>query len=403
MGVTGRGAAMLRANVREAVHSLVAAGQRTVLGIVGIVIGIASIIAMISMGLIAKAEALKEFEALGTDVFLVRPVSSGGALGSIPFRRATELATEVPSIVQASPRLTATEPLAFAGKKIGRSQINGVTSSFAAILKLEIDEGRFISELDGRSYYCAVGADVAKAMRRAGAKQIAGEAIKLGEHRYTVVGVLARKPESDALSIDVNVNRSVFVPIGNAQRVFSDRRIRAVVARSHPGVHYTVATRQIQSHFARGGSGLKVAVDSATALIVQMEKQMQLLTLLLGTIGSIALIVGGIGVMNVMIASVAERKREIGLRRALGARRRDIQSQFLVEAVVLCLLGGILGTAVGIGGTYAACHFVGWEFSISGLSILLGIGVASAVGVFFGFQPAYQAARLDPITALHAA
>ena len=403
MAIGGRSAAILGANVRQAIHSLAAARQRTVLGIVGIVIGIGSIIAMISLGLVAKAEALKEFEALGTDVFMVRAVRapSTGTLGKIPLRLATGLAAEVPSIMQASPRLSAAKQLAFAGRKIGEGKVDGVTSSFADILKLEIEDGRFISDLDGRTNFCAVGADIASAMRRVGAKQVVGEAIKLGQRRCNVVGVLASKPKSGALSIEIDVNRTVFVSIENAQRVLVERELRAVVARSHPNVHYTAATRHILSYFERGGRGLKVAVDSATELIVQMEKQMQLLTLLLGTIGSISLIVGGIGIMNIMIVSVAERKREIGLRRALGARRRDIQGQFLIEAIILCVLGGILGTAVGLGTTYAACRFSEWEFSLSGVSILLGIGVASAVGLFFGFQPAYQAARLDPIAALH--
>ena len=400
----GRGRVIFGANVREAMRSLVVARLRTVLGVTGIAIGIGSVIAMISVGLIAKSESLKEFESLGTDLLVIETVRSGAEKKApeIPLSLAEGLAAEVPSIVRASPRLNSSKPFAFAGRSVGRGQINGVASSFADILRLKLEEGRFISDLDGRSHHCVVGAGIAGAMRRAGAAQIVGASIKLGKHRYTVVGVLSDTPRRDALTLDIDVNRSVFVPVRHALRVFEERGLRSVAAQLRPGVHHTLATEQIASYFDRRKKGLKVSVESAIQLIEQMEKQMQLLTLLLGTIGSISLIVGGMGIMNIMVASIAERTKEIGLRRAVGAHRSDIQNQFLIEAVILCLLGGVVGIVVGVGGTWAVCRFAEWEFFISWNSVALGIGVASAVGVFFGFQPAWQAARLDPINALRA-
>ena len=131
-----------------------------------------------------------------------------------------------------------------------------------------------------------------------------------------------------------------------------------------------------------------------------MESQLGVMTLLLSAIGSISLIVGGIGVMNIMLISVTERRREIGVRRALGASRVDIRRQFLIESVILTLTGGIAGLAVGSGATWGICNYTGWEFFVSTLSVAVGLGVSSAVGVFFGLQPAYQASRLDPIVAL---
>ena len=134
-----------------------------------------------------------------------------------------------------------------------------------------------------------------------------------------------------------------------------------------------------------------------------MQRQAQTFALLLAAIGSISLIVGGVGVMNVMLVSVTERRKEIGIRRALGARRFDIQSQFLTESVVLSLIGGAFGVAVGIGGTWLFCHFSGWQFLVDFTAAALGFVVAFLVGVFFGLQPAHQAARLDPIAALRSA
>ena len=131
-----------------------------------------------------------------------------------------------------------------------------------------------------------------------------------------------------------------------------------------------------------------------------MESQLGLMTLLLGAVGSISLIVGGIGVMNIMLISVAERRREIGVRRALGANRGDIGRQFLLESVILALVGGVAGLALGTGVTWGICRYTGWEFFVSALSVGVGLGVSTAVGVFFGLQPAHRAARLDPIVAL---
>ena len=133
-----------------------------------------------------------------------------------------------------------------------------------------------------------------------------------------------------------------------------------------------------------------------------MKKQMQMFTLLLGAIGSISLIVGGVGVMNVMLVSVSERKKEIGIRRAIGARQSDIQTQFLIESLVLCFVGGILGISVGIGASWVIAHVSHWQFIFSMVSVFLGVGVSVGVGIFFGFYPARQAARLSPIEALRA-
>ena len=146
--------------------------------------------------------------------------------------------------------------------------------------------------------------------------------------------------------------------------------------------------------------GMAVRIRSAEEIIAQMQKQMRLFTILLGAIGSISLIVGGVGVMNVMLVSVAERKKEIGIRRALGAQRSDIQLQFIVESILLCMVGGLLGIGLGIGASYGISIFSKWSFSLSYDAILLGVIVSAAVGIFFGFYPARQASRLNPIDAL---
>ncbi len=397
---------LLKANVKEAVSSLYAAKQRTLLALIGIVIGIGSVIAMISVGEIVKSEALAQFQELGTDILTIRNPDAGGvtsdrqATATIRLADALELPVKTESILAAAPSTHGFGEFVYAGKRVGDGAILGVTASFSDLNKLFLTTGRFISDLDFRRYYCVIGGEIAQAMQRAGARRLVGETIKLAGRLYTVVGVLQNTPGWGMRQF--NTDRSVFVPITTAQRAFSEAEIESVIARMQPQVHYMAATEEVQTYFRHKAKGLEVEVESARQLIEQMEKQMQLFTLLLGAIGSISLIVGGVGVMNVMLVSVTERRKEIGIRRALGARRGDIQSQFLMESLILSLIGGLFGVALGIGASYTICHFTDWTFLVSTAAVILGFGVASAVGIFFGFYPAYQAARLDPITALRA-
>ncbi len=396
---------VLTANLREAVRSLYGARLRTLLGLIGIMIGIASVITMISTGEIATAQSRKEFEALGTDILTIRKSDDITAAArrrgvAIGLGDALEVADALPSVAEAAPRIQSRGGFTYGGKRVGSGATQGVTASFASVNKLRVAEGRFVSDLDIGRYYGVVGADIADAMRRRGARAIVDEVLEIGGRLFTVVGVLEDTPESYVLPFQVDANESVFVPITTARRISPGAEIELIVARVETGVHYSTAARDLRAYFGERTRGLAVEVTSAEQLIEQMEAQLGLLTLLLGAVGSISLIVGGIGIMNIMLISVAERRREIGIRRALGASRGDIQRQFLIEAVILTVGGGMAGLVFGMGATYGICQFTGWDFFISPVSIIAGIGVSTIVGIFFGFQPAYQAARLDPIAAL---
>ena len=401
-GAMSRTLSILGANAREAADSLRKARLRTVLGLVGIMIGISSVIAMVSLGEIAKEQARKQFESLGTDVLLVRKsvTAPGRRAVSIGLSDAVALAAEVPSIVESAPRVLGHGEFRHAGKAVGSGNVQGVTEAFANVNRMALDAGRFVSDLDVDRYFCVIGAGVADAMRRAGSDRLVGALVEVGETLFTVVGVLAPRAENYALPVQVDADKSVFVPITTSGRIVSDPAIDVIVARSRAGVHYETAVADVRSFFQGRTPGLELDVITAKELIARLEAQMGIFTLLLGAVGSISLVVGGIGIMNIMLVSVAERRREIAIRRALGARRRDIQSQFLIESVILTMAGGALGILLGLAATWAICRFSGWEFLVSGVSVTSGFGTAAATGLFFGFQPARQASRLDPIAGL---
>ena len=393
----------LTSNLREAVRSLLGAWLRTLLGLIGIMIGIASVITMISMGEIAKFQSRQEFEALGTDILAIRRTNHQAnttGRASVGLEDALLLAEVLPSVSEAAPRIRAQGPFRFAGKGVGNGSVQGISASFANLNRLRVAEGRFVSDLDRGRYFTVVGADVAEAMRRLGAGSVVGEFLEVGERLYTVVGVLESATESYALPFSVDANQSIFVPITTVRRTEPEKEIELIVARAAPGMHYSDAARDVQTYFAKRSRGIELEVVSAEQLIEQMEAQLGLMTLLLGAVGSVSLIVGGIGVMNIMLISVTERRREIGVRRALGANRGDIQRQFLTEALILTLVGGIAGIALGTGAAYGVSRIFHWNFFVSLASIIAGVGVSTVVGIFFGFQPAFQASRLDPIVAL---
>lgn len=395
--------AALKADVKQALVSLNVNRQRTVLALVGLAVGVAAVTAMVSVGATARAEALKRFQDLGTETILIRKRPGDPAQRASAVIRAEDAATlpaQAATIAAAAPGLQVFGALAYAGRSLGTKGIVGAAEALADLNKLRPSAGRFLSDLDAQRQYCVVGHAIAQAMRDAGASQVVvGESVTLAGRIYTVVGELAQTPRSSLRPF--RADEAVFVPITTAQRVFR-AEIQFVVARMRAGADHRLAAAEAQAHFQNRVRGLRVDARTADDLIAALRKQMRLFTLLLAAVGGIALVVGGAGAMNVMLAAVAERRREIGVRRALGARRRDIRNQFLVEAIALSLAGGALGVVLGVAVPVAICAYAGWDFVASPTAMLAGFGVASGAGVFFGAYPARRAAGLDPIAALRA-
>ena len=395
-------APIVKANVREAVTSLRLNPQRTSLAVLGIVLGVASVTAMVSVGVAARAEARERFKDLGTQTLVVRKRGSARPAAAPKVIHAEDVALlpgRAATIEVAAPVLQVFGTVTYAGRALESNAMLGVTEAFAALNKLAPRAGRFLSDLDVHRPFCVLGWQVAQEMsKRGGRRDFVGEVVSLAGRLYTVVGVLDRRGDSGLLPF--RADESVLVPLSTAQRAFVGTEIQAVVARMAPDADPDAAIAEVRRYFS--DLGVRVRVSGAEQLVDALQHQMRLFTLLLAAVGGIALVVGGASAMNVMLTSVTERRREIGIRRALGARRGEIRNQFLTEAVALALIGGVIGIAIGVAVPLGICLYAGWAFALSPIAMVLGLGVASAVGVFFGAYPASRAAALDPIAALRA-
>ena len=356
---------------------------------------------MISVGDIARGEAVRQFEELGTDVLTVtlRRGNRSQERIRLPLEAAEGIVT-LPGVRASAPFAADATQAVVGGRKSEKAMLVGATEAMVDLARLKVASGRFVSTFDRAQHYCTVGEKIANALHQTGVEEPIGSSIGVGDIFLTVVGVLERSPVGER---PFNPNEAIFVPIETAQRLKPNAGLRTMMARMSAGTDYREATRQLLQYFERHAPRARVRVRSAEELIEQMHRQLRLYTLLLGAVGGISLLVGGIGVMNVMLVAVAERRNEIGVRRALGARQRDILAQFLVEAVILSLLGGLIGVAAAMGATYGICQYTGWQFAVSTGGTALGTVVAAGAGIFFGIYPAYQAARLDPVAALRGA
>ena len=386
-------------SAKEAARGVAAVRGRSVLALFGIVVGIGSVIAMVSTGEIVREEAMKQFEALGTDIVTAKTyyVRRLGRAVAFPLEAIAEIEAEVAQIERAAGWNEASAGLTWRGRKIAGAGMLGATGSFAEVAGLEVAQGRFVSDLDARQRYCVVGAGIAQEMREGGAGAVLGERLRLAGQLWTVIGVLAPSAVS---RFNYPPDRSVYVPVRAAMLFTGQDKVGDVIARVRPGVATETGARALRKFLRASAEGIEVGVRTAGQLIAGMRRQGRLFTMLLAAVGGIALIVGGVGIMNVMLISVSERRAEIGLRRAVGARRRDIRRQFVLEAVLLCTAGGLLGIGLGVGAAWGICLYSGWPFSVSAPAMALGVGVSTVVGLLFGVYPALQAARLDPIAAL---
>ncbi len=391
-------------HAKEGLRNLYFSKLRAVLALVGVLVGTASVVAMVLGGELATNEALKEFKSLGTDLLAVsinasseERRSTGGHLENLSVPQALELQTVDPAIIDSAPYTQLFHPMTYQGKTVN-GMILGVTRSFADIVQIKMQSGRFVSLVDKYQFYCVIGHGLYEEMKKISFRDPLGQSIQVGKHIFVIVGVAKSWPENSF--VYANIDNAVMVPIMASGLISQYSTINNIIMKLQPEADIT----RVEGHVGQAVNAVlankQVSFRSAKELIEKMKRQSNILTVFLGLIGSISLIVGGIGVMNIMLVSVIERKREIGIRLAVGAKRRDIGALFLTESVMLSLVGGVLGVIIGILIAYFIALIWDWEFTLFLLPPLAGFSVSAAVGIFFGFYPAYLASKLDPIDAL---
>jgi putative ABC transport system permease protein len=396
--------------IRIATQSILKNKMRTLLTMLGIVIGVAAVIVMVAVGQGAQSRIEEQIGNLGTNMIVVTPGASqlgGVSQGAGTFNRLTVADAE--KLERESLLISAVSPVIFArvqvigGQGNWRSMGNGVATDYFIIRDWAAASGSLFGEADLRAMrkVAVLGSTVAENLFPSG--DAVGQQVQLRNVPFTVVGVLAPKGQTASGSDQDDV---IIVPYTTAQNRLSGRaRIGQILASTSSPADIPAAQEEMRA-ILRESHGLGDADDDDFTIRNQNELAeaasgtTRVMSWLLAAIASISLLVGGIGIMNIMLVSVTERTREIGIRLAIGARGSDVLTQFLVESVVISVLGGLIGLAVGLAGAALLGHLTGWSTATSPQAVLIAVGFSAAVGVFFGFYPARQAASLDPIQAL---
>jgi len=370
---------------------------RTVLAMLGILVGTASVVALVSIGQMATDAALAQFKTLGTNLMSISMSNRKESTKKFSLEDALSIKNASPDIDILAPYVTSFTQINYQGKQIDGTVI-GVTQNLEDIVHLHMLAGRFISVFDKYEQFCVLGNDIFNKLNLP-ITQVIGSRITLGNYRFVIIGIIDKWPEN--AFFNQNINTSILIPILTTQFLGQSEDINSIILRLNPNItDLTDIKKQIQQFVSHIAPDKEIFFRSAEELIKSMEAQHSIFLLLLGLIGSISLLVGGIGVMNIMLMSVLERRREIGIRLAIGAHRRSIQMMFLAEAVLMSVVGGILGVSIGILFSFIVAEFAGWGFEIFLFPPIIGFVSSVLIGVFFGFYPAYQASKLDPIQAL---
>ena len=396
---------------KVATQSIVKNKLRTMLTMLGIVIGVGAVIVMVAIGNGAQAQIEKQIGSLGTNMIVITAGSSaqGGAnQGAGTFNRLTIAdADKIKSgstLLSAVSTVLVTRTQVIGGAGNWRTQVNGVSTDYLTIRNWGVSSGELFSDDDVRTKKKVVvlGKTVADNLFPDG--NAVGASVQLGRSPFVVSGVLDAKGQSASGSDQDDV---VLVPYTTAQDRLSGFRFVSQILGSTtstaviPAAIQEITALMRESHQLNGGNVPDdFTVRDQTAIAAAATSTTSVMTGLLAAIASISLVVGGIGIMNIMLVSVTERTREIGIRMAIGARGSDVLTQFLIESIVMSVLGGVIGLIVGIGGAAILGKFTGWAIATPWSAVMIAVGFSAAVGVFFGYYPARKAASMNPIQAL---
>jgi putative ABC transport system permease protein len=406
--------------VREALASsltnLRSHALRSALSVLGIIFGVGAVIAMLSIGAGAEREALEIIDAMGLRNVIVRDKiydrddekqeirrkSAGLAL-----RDAEAIRDAVPGVERVIAKIEVDPWKTLTATGRAKPKVVGVSHTYPDLVRLPLREGRFFDRRDEETYaqVCVIGDLVRRELF--GFDPALGRPLKINDTWLTVVGVLAPRGgprEVQGVTLAATEN-DVYLPVTVAERKFGRAPLKSaldeLIVSMAPGAPVQESSTVIASLLDRlHGGAADYTITVPEALLEQSRKTQRLFDIVMGTIAGISLLVGGIGIMNIMLATVLERTREIGVRRALGARQVDIRNQFVIESFTITAAGGLLGIAMGVVIANGVAFYAGWTTIVTVWSILLSVGVSVAVGLTFGIYPALRAARLDPIESL---
>ncbi len=406
--------------IKLAIRSLLQHKLRAALSILGIICGVMAVLAMLSIGEGAKREVVKQIEQLGTRNIYIKALSLtenqeikarerlSRGLSSYDMDR---IRMSHPAVHDVAGLKGLTASITGMIKEVS-PQIVAVSANYAYVQKLFISQGRFIADQDikRRNMVCVLGDSVAESL---GTDGIPGGYIRIENHMFKIVGILkkydVKRDKAPVVSIR-NYNEMILIPLGtdgvlghtNTNKgMIPKTELTEIVVQIEKAEHVIKTADVIKRIMEISHGGVEdYQIVIPQALLRQSQKTQRTFNFVLGSIAGISLLVGGIGIMNIMLATVSERTREIGIRRAVGATQGHIIIQFLTESVILTFVGGIVGIAAGLGGVWFITILAGWKTAVTFWSIILSVFMSIIVGIFFGLYPAYQAARMDPIAAL---
>lgn len=401
---------MLKEGFLMAWASIIANKMRSLLTMLGIIIGVAAVIALVSVGYGVRQQVSDSISSLGSNLLIVYPGAprtpgvrpAAGSDKTLKVGDAKAIA-KLPDVSAVSPVVSKSYVVVYQSKN-WTTNVEGVSPSFADINNWTIKAGRFItdSSVERRERVAVIGATVAKNLF--GTEEPVGKDIRINNAPYKIIGVLNAKGSG---SFGNDQDDIIFIPYTTGmERLLGKDYLNMIYVKAADGINLNQVQSDIENilrvrHGIKDSSKDDFNVRNMQTVMQTMESTTGTLTMFLGAVAAISLIVGGIGIMNIMLVSVTERTREIGIRKALGATYNTIIMQFLIEAIVISLFGGIIGIILGVGMAEVISHFSSMKTVITSGPILLSFGFSMAIGLIFGIYPAQKAARLNPIDALH--